>query len=191
MRVKPSEFQKLDLRCHTLLADARLHDVWTISLKGGGPNRTMSDVLAVSPFPRSPSNSLVRDLFAVRRALGRLFGWDEERHDTAAESYVHRLSDEDWSRSLISPGTQRGPFRMIYLFPNEAVGELRNATAHAFVATALSARTGGYVLYWAIYVKPVSRLTPIYMAVIDPFRRFVVYPALIRELQAAWSRTYA
>ena len=28
------------------------------------------------------------------------------------------------------------------------------------------------------------------MALIDPFRRFIVYPALIRRTQAAWVRAY-
>jgi hypothetical protein len=46
------------------------------------------------------------------------------------------------------------------------------------------------MLYWAIYVKPVGRLTPVYLALIDPFRRFVVYPALIRDIQAVWARAF-
>jgi hypothetical protein len=37
----------------------------------------------------------------------------------------------------------------------------------------------------------VGRLTRIYMATIDPFRRFIIYPALIRQVQAAWARVYA
>ena len=37
-----------------------------------------------------------------------------------------------------------------------------------------------------VYVKPVGWLTPLYMALIDPFRRWIVYPALIRRTQAAW-----
>jgi hypothetical protein len=189
MRAEPSEFQKLDLRCHTLLRDACLHDVWKISLSGGGPNRTMDDVSA-SQRSVSP-NLVVRGLFAARRALGKLFGWDRERHDSHAESYVHRLTNEDWARSLVSPGTRDGPFRVLYRFPDEAVAEIHNATVHAFLATALRVRAGGYVLYWAIYVKPVSRLTGIYMALIDPFRRVIVYPALIRKLESAWSRAYA
>jgi hypothetical protein len=43
----------------------------------------------------------------------------------------------------------------------------------------------------AIYVKPVSRFTTFYMALIDPFRRLVVYPALGKHAQQRWSRTYA
>jgi hypothetical protein len=191
MRAKLSEFRQLDLRCHTMLEEVPLHDVWAISLKGGGPNRTMRDVYAVSPFRRSSPNFAVRGLFALRRALGRLFGWDDERYDALPESFVHRLTDEDRARSLVLPGAREGPFRVLYLFPNESVAEIHNATVHAFVATALRARTGGYVLYWAIYVKPVGALTRVYMALIDPFRRFIVYPALIRGMEAAWLRAYA
>lgn len=74
---------------------------------------------------------------------------------------------------------------------DEALLELRNATVHAFVALALTPRPGGYTLFLAIYVKPVSRLTALYMALIDPFRRLVVYPALGRQVQQRWSRAYA
>jgi len=40
-------------------------------------------------------------------------------------------------------------------------------------------------------VKPVSRLTTLYMGLIDPFRRLIVYPALGRQVQQRWSRAYA
>jgi len=36
----------------------------------------------------------------------------------------------------------------------------------------------------------VGLLTHLYVALIDPFRRFIVYPALIRETQSAWSQAY-
>ena len=191
MRADPSEFQKLELRCHSVLSDVGLHDVWAIPLEGGGPGRTMSDIRAASPFGASPSNVAVRRLFSVRRAIGQRTGWDQARDDWSAESYVHRLSDEDRALSLVAPGTREGAFRTLYLFPNEALAEVRNATVHAFLATALIARADGYTLYWAIYVKPVGPLTPIYMTIIDPFRRLVIYPALIRQTQAAWSSAYA
>jgi hypothetical protein len=37
----------------------------------------------------------------------------------------------------------------------------------------------------------VSRFSTFYMALIDPFRRLVVYPALGRHVQQRWSRTFA
>jgi hypothetical protein len=80
---------------------------------------------------------------------------------------------------------------VLYVFNDESLSELRNATVHAFLALALTPSPGGYTLYLAIYVKAVNRFTPLYMALIDPFRRLVVYPALGRYAQRRWSRTYA
>jgi hypothetical protein len=76
---------------------------------------------------------------------------------------------------------------VLYVFDEEAVSEIRNATVHAFLALALVPRPGGYTLYMAIYVKPVSRFTGLYMAMIDPFRRFIIYPARGRRAQRGWS----
>jgi hypothetical protein len=190
MRVKPADFQRLNLRCHALLSDVPLHDVWAIPLNGGGPGRSIQDARAVL-FGDRPHNVAVRGLSTLRSALGRAFGWDDERHDPPGMSYVHRLAEADRSQSQIPPGTREGPFRVLYVLGNEALSELRNATVHAFLALALTPSPGGYLLYLAIYVKPVSRLTPLYMALIDPFRRLVVYPALGRHAQQRWSRTYA
>ena len=192
MRVKPADFQKLNLRCHPLLSDVPLHDVWAIPLNGGGPGRSIQDARAILfGDRRPPTNFAVRGLFALRSALGRALGWDEERHDPPGMSYVHRLAEADRLQSQVPPGTREGPFRVLYVLGDEALSELRNATVHAFLALALTPSPGGYTLYLAIYVEPVSRFTTLYMALIDPFRRLVVYPALGRHAQQRWSRTYA
>jgi hypothetical protein len=186
------EFRALDLRCHEFLHDAPLHDVWIIDLAGGGPGRTMRDVDAVAAPGRAGRPSLpTRALFALRVVIGRALGWDRARPDEFAHSYLHHLTDDDRARSLLPPGTMRGIFRLLYVFADETLAETRNATVHAFLVMALRPRGDGYRLYWAIYVTPVGRLTRVYMAAIDPFRRFIVYPALIRQLQGAWARAYA
>ncbi len=191
MRVRPVDFQRLNLRCHAVLSDVPLHDVWAIPLNGGGPGRSIRDARAILFGDRRSLNFAVRVLFALRSALGRAFGWDDERHDPPSGSYVNRLAEADRSQSQVAPGTREGPFRVLYVLGEEALSELRNATVHAFLALALTPSPGGYTLYLAIYVKPVSRFTTLYMALIDPFRRLVVYPALGRQAQQRWSRTYA
>jgi uncharacterized protein DUF2867 len=191
MRVKPADFQRLTLRCHAFLSDVPLHDVWAIPLTGGGAGRSIQDARAILFGDRRPPNFAVRGLFTLRWTLGRWFGWDDERHDPPSTSYVHRLPDADRSQSQVPPGTREGPFRVLYVLSDEALSEFRNATVHAFLALALTQSPEGYMLYLAVYVTPVSRLTPLYMALIDPFRRFVVYPALCRHAQQCWSRTYA
>src|SRR5215472_541057 len=76
MRVKPAEFEKLNLRCHALLSDVPLHDVWAIPLTGGGPGRSVREARAILFGHRHrPANVAVRGLFALRFALGRAFGW--------------------------------------------------------------------------------------------------------------------
>jgi len=189
MRVKPIEFQRLNLRCHTLLSNVPLHDVWAIRLNGGGPGRSIQDAWAILFGDRPPSLAF-RGLFALRSALGRAFGWDDERHDPPGESYVNRLAEADRLQSQVAPGTREGSFRVLYVFGEEALSELRNATVHAFLALALTT-SPGYTLYLGIYVKPVSRFTALYMALIDPFRRLVIYPVLGRHIQQRWARTYA
>jgi hypothetical protein len=191
VRVKPANFQRLNLRCHALLSDVPLHDVWAIPLEGGGPGRSIQDARAILFGDGRPPNVAVRGLFALRSALGRAFGWDDERHDPSSGSYVTRLTEADRTRSQVAPGTREGLFRVLYVFADEALSELRNATVHAFLGLALTPSPAGYTLYVAIYVKPVSRLTPFYMALIDPFRRFLIYPALVRHAQQRWSHKYA
>ena len=94
MRVKPREFQNLNLRCHTLLSDTVLHDVWAIPLDGGGDGRSVGDAREIlSGSRRPPANMAVRGLFKLCTALGRVFGWDDARHDPPAVSYIHRLAD--------------------------------------------------------------------------------------------------
>lgn len=191
-RASEAEFRRLDLRCHAVLSDVPLHDVWMIPLDGQRPGRTIQDVRAILfGARRLPTNPAVRLLFRLRSVLGRVFGWDVERHDPPGASYIHRLSDADREQSRVPSGTRERAFRVLYVRDDEALSEFRNATVHAFLALALRPHSRGYTLYLAVYVKPVSRFTALYMALIDPFRRFLVYPELGRQLQRAWRRQYA
>ena len=45
---------------------------------------------------------------------------------------------------------------------------------------------GRYQGQLAVYVKPRGRLGKQYMAFIAPFRHWVVYPALLRQIERAW-----
>jgi hypothetical protein len=192
MRVQASAFHGLPLEAHALLVDIPLRDVSAVGLPGGGPGRTMADVRALLPAgPLGAGGPLARALFAVRRGLGRLFGWDRPEHDDADASYLSRVSAEVRARSQVAPGTPEGPFRLLYLLDGESLVEIHNATVHAFLCAALREHAGGYRLYWAVYVKPTSWLTPFYMALIEPFRRFIVYPSLLAQIRRAWMERYA
>jgi hypothetical protein len=120
--------------------------------------------------------------------LGRIFGWDREPGEASQGSFLHQLSTADRESSLVTPGAREGPFRILYVSRQEAVSEIRNATVHAFSVFALSEASSGYRLYWAIYVRPVGRITAWYMRLIDPFRRAIIYPAVLRHIRSAWSK---
>jgi hypothetical protein len=70
------------------------------------------------------------------------------------------------------------------------LSELRNATVHAFVSLSIRPTPEGYLAYAGVFVKPVHRFTRLYMGAIAPFRRLVVYPAVIRTVQSAWVKRY-
>ena len=191
VRVPLAEFRALPLEAHALLADVPLRDVSAIDLPGGGTSRTLSDIRALTP-PGGllQATPVTRALFGLRLWLGRVLGWDRPELDGAGASYLPRVSEDLRVRSAVAPGTMEEGFRLLYLLGGESLSELRNATAHAFLCAALRPSPDGYRLYWGIYVKSTSWLTPIYMALIEPFRRFLVYPAMLVRLRRAWIARY-
>ncbi len=106
------------------------------------------------------------------------------------DSLVSRLSERDRRETEIAPGTPDGPFRLLYQFPGEAVSEIRNATVQGYVCVALAPVATGYRLYFAVYVRPVSWVSRPYLIAIEPFRRFVLYPAMLRRIRRAWLARY-
>ena len=189
-QVSAQEFERLPLRVHAFLAGVPLHDVWAIDLPHARAGITLHEFLrATRSRPCSPS-TLVRMLVRIRLFVGRIFGWDREPTATAAESFTTRLTATDRLRSLTPASTQEGPLRVVYCFENEQLLELANRTAHAGALSALVETANAYRFYFGVYVRRVSRFTPVYMAAIDPFRKLVVYPSLLRSVQANWNQAF-
>jgi hypothetical protein len=189
-QISTQEFQQLPLRAHDFLAGVPLHDVWAIDLPRARPGITLDEFLRTAgalPFRLSPP---VRALVGIRLFAGRLFGWEREPPATAWETFATRMSGDDRSRSLAPVGGREGFFRVVYRFENEQLLELINRTAHAAALSALVETANAYRYYFAIYVRNVSRLTPVYMSLIDPFRKLVVYPSLLGGIRATWQRSY-
>ena len=191
-RATVEEYGRLTLRAHSLLADVPVHDVWRVALPCGDPSRTMQDVRSIFEAVRRshPPGLPVRVLFALRWLLGRLFRWDRPFSEPEDWSFRTRLTEADRQQSIVEPGTLDGPFTVLYVHKSEAVSEIRNATVHAFLVWALEPASNGYQLFWAIHVLPVSGWTKPYLALIDPFRRWLVYPSLLRRFNEAWSREF-
>ncbi len=188
-RADPAEYRELPLRAHELLFDVALHDVWRVDLPHHGVDYTLEEVRPLLAFDSLASiNPALRALFALRGWLGRVLDWDadESGAEIHPESFLGRLAPGDREESLVEPGTPDPPFRVLYVRRHEAVSEIRNATVHAFSVLAMQPRFEDYRLYWAIYVRPVGRITGFYMALIGPFRRFIVYPSILRHVHRTW-----
>src|SRR5712692_1568273 len=187
-QISPTEFYALPLRVHTFLADVPLHDVWAVDL----PRHR--DCIILSEFLRRASPGcnrlppVARALICLRLFLGRIFRLEAEPKDALAASFGSRLTPEDRARSLVVSGTPEGLFRVVYRFENEQLLEIQNRTVHAAALSALAERADSYRFYFAVYVRQRTWITPFYMGLIDPFRKWIIYPAMLKTIRATWDQ---
>ena len=190
-QVSAREFELLPLRVHAFLDGVPLHDAWAVDLPHWRAGITLDEFLRATannrPFTPSP---VVRMLLDIRLFVGRVFGWDREPGTSARESFATRMTADDNSRSLVPSGTPDGLFRVVYRFENELLLELINRTAHAGALSTLVETASAYRFYFGVYVRSVGRFTPLYMALIDPFRKLVVYPSLLHSVRASWNQAF-
>jgi Protein of unknown function (DUF2867) len=189
-QISPTEFYALPLRVHAFLADVPLHDVWAVDLP------TRRDGVTLSEFLRRASHDgidrlppVARALIRLRLFLGRIFRLEAEPKDALAASFGSRLTPEDRARSLVVSGMPEGLFRVVYRFENEQLLEIQNRTVHAAALSALAERADGHRFYFAVYVRQRTWITPFYMALIDPFRKWIIYPAMLKTIRATWVAT--
>ena len=188
-KISTQEFKRLPLRVHDFLAGVPLHDAWAVDLPRTRSGITLNEFLRMAntrPFRCSP---LVRALIWVRLCGGRLLGWDDTPATTARESFATRLTTADRASSLVPAGTPDGLFRVVYRFENEQLLEVINRTVHGAALSALIEMETTYRFYFGVYVRKVNSFTPMYLALIDPFRKLLVYPSLLRSVRTNWDRT--
>jgi hypothetical protein len=189
-KISPREFEALPLRVHTFLSGVPLHDVWAVDLPRVRSGITLDEFLRTTDGCMCTPPLVVRTLLRLRRAFGWLMGWDHEPPTNAWRSFATRLTTADHSRSLAAPGCRDGIFRTVYRFENEQLQEVINRTAHAGALSALVENGQAYRFYFAVYVNNVSRFTQLYMTLVDPLRTLIVYPSLLRDIRAKWSRSF-
>lgn len=189
-QVSAREFERLPLRVHTFLAGVPLHDAWVIDLPRWRTGVTLDEFLRAANNCLLTPSPPVRMLLGIRFFVGRFFGWDREPTASKWETFATHLTDADYSRSLASAGTRCGLFRVVYSFENEQLVELVNRTAHAGALSALVETPNAYRFYLGVYVRSVSRFTQLYMALIYPFRKLIVYPLLLRSVRARWNQAF-
>jgi hypothetical protein len=189
-QISTQEFERVPLRVHDFLAGVPLHDVWAVDLPRTRSGITLDEFLRTASSCLLTPPPLVRALLNIRLFVGRLLGWDREPAAAVWESFATRMTTSDRSKSLAPAGTREGLFRVVYRFENEQLLELINRTAHAAALSALVETANAYRFYFGVYVSSVSLFTPVYMALIDPFRKLVVYPSLLRTVRARWNKNF-
>ena len=189
-QIATQEFERLPLRVHDFLADVPLHDVWAVDLPHTRSGITLDEFLRTASARPCRLSPTVRALLNIRLFVGWALGWDREPNAAACESFAARMTTADRSKSLVPAGTREGLFRVVYRFDNEQLLEVNNRTAHAAALSALVETASAYRFYFGVYVRNVSRFTAVYMALIDPFRKLIVYPSLLRSVRTTWDRTF-
>ena len=201
-RIPNSEHESQPWRIHAIVPDFTLEDVWALPAEGGADEFPALLEMVGALDPTESESRATRALWKLRDQLGRWFDLGEIHVEdgtgpepvgelpipgTAATSLADRLTDD-------LRGTAAGadfgslPFSPLYRTDREAAAEVSNRTVHGVAHFSWVDRGGGrYRGQMAVYVKPRGLFGRAYMAAIKPFRYLIVYPALMREFERAWS----
>ena len=141
--------------------DVRLLDTWDVPAEGTREDfGRLVDIVAAFDPARAESRA-VRALFALRSLIGTRLHWDDD------------------SRGFVP----------IYRSDAEYAAEISNATVHGVLHLAwVEQPDGRYRGRLSVYVNPRGALGRAYLALISPFRHFIVYPALMRQVGRAFTR---
>jgi hypothetical protein len=197
MRLPNAEHESGPWRIHEIVPDFTLEDVWALPVQGGADDFPQLLELGTSLDPANADSLPARALWRIRDRLGAWLdlGRISEPDDgtqalpipgTEQTSLAERLPDDlrhsPWDHDFGSL-----PFRPLYRTGTEAAAEVSNKTVHGVMHMAWVDQGGGrYRGQMAVYVKPRGTFGKAYMAFIKPFRYWIVYPALMRQVGRRW-----
>jgi hypothetical protein len=196
MRLSNSEHESHAWRIGEVAPDFRLEDAWALPAQGGIEDfATLLEVMA-SLDPAGAQSRAMRALFSIRWRVGGWLGWDDAPRALAipddTETTLSARLPEDLRDTATGVALRSTSFTPLYRTDVEWAAELSNRTVHAVMHLAWIEKGGGlYQGQMGVYVKPRGRFGSAYMAVIAPFRHRVVYPALMREIELAWTARMA
>jgi hypothetical protein len=199
MNLLKAEHECRPMRIQDLVPDFTLEDVWALPVQGGPEDFEVLLDLTASFDPSQVESRAARFLWDLRDRLGAWFGLGEVSApvdgDGPGEMSIPD-SSETSLRDRLPPdlrGTGAGvsfdrlPFVPLYRTDREAAAEVSNKTVHGVAHMAwVEVGDGRYQGQMAVYVKPRGAFGRAYMALIKPFRHWVVYPPMMRQMERAW-----
>ncbi len=200
MKLPNAEHERRPWRIHELVPDFTLEDVWALPMQGGPDDFQRLLDMAASFDPSKAESAPTRFLWKLRDRLGVWFDLGEISApvdgDEPGELPIPG-SAETSLRDRVPPdlrGSAAGfafgslPFVPLYRTDREAAAELSNKTVHGVAHLAwVDVGDGRYEGRMAVYVKPRGAFGRAYMALIKPFRYWIVYPALMKQMERAWT----
>jgi hypothetical protein len=200
MRLPNAAHESRPWRIREIAPDFAVEDVWALPARGGaGDFQKLIEAMA-SGDPANSESLPTRLLWRLRDRLGNWFSLG--RISTPAEdggagglpipgtsefSLRDRLPD-DLRGTAADVDFGSLPFVPLYRTDTEFAAEISNQTVHAVMHLAwIDQGAGRYQGQMAVYVKPRGRFGSAYMALIKPFRLWIVYPALMRQIEREWS----
>ncbi|HEY6779629.1 MAG TPA: DUF2867 domain-containing protein [Thermoleophilaceae bacterium] len=202
MRLPNAAHESRPWRIREIAPDFTLEDVWALPVHGGAEDFPKLIELGASLDPANADSLPTRALWRLRDLLGKWFDLGRitppaDSSDDAGGLPIPGASETSLAERL--PDDLRGTtadlesfdsllFTPIYRTDDEFAAEISNKTMHGVLHLAwVDQGDGRYQGQMAVYVKPRGRLGEGYMALIKPFRHWIVYPALMRQFERLWN----
>jgi hypothetical protein len=204
-RVPNSEIESRPWRIREVVPDFTLEDVWALPVEGGADEFPALLEMIASLDPAQSDSRAARALWRLRDLLGAWFGIGRTKvpdegapvapvgelpiPGSGETSLAARLPEDLRGTATAEDLARATLFSPLYRTDLEAAAEISNQTVHGVMHLAWVDRGAGrYQGQMAVYVKPRGRFGRGYMELIKPFRHWIVYPALMRQLERAWKR---
>ena len=180
--------------------DFILWDVWEIPIVANNSkteNFQSFYGVAFEAFKKMQTKTtLVSILFTLRFWISKIFPFDKNINtlpipgcqDTTIKT---RLNGHDLEKSKVGKAIKVNDtdleFCPVYLFEDESLHELSNDTVHGLIHIGwIKKNDNYYTATLAIYVIPRGIYGKVYLKLIEPFRRYIVYPGMMNAIKEQW-----
>jgi len=201
-RLTPDAHEKHGWVMGDIAPDFDLLDVWALPVEGRLEDFDEVVEMFTSWEPGRSDSRVSRFLFAVRYRLGAVLGWDRDtntlpipgREETSLRARLPAELQGSAGDDLLvdSSHPEAGGFLPIYHTEREWAAELSNHTVHGVLQLGwVEHEAGRWRAQMGVYVKPRGWFGPAYLELIAPFRHWIVYPALMRQIERRWAKRVA